>query len=205
MPVTRSSLRSLLLPGLALAALTGCASTNPCDGDMQYLEARDRPPLQLPEGVTGSERLGGTMNIPPISPDPDKLDPQPNCLDQPPPYAAPKKSSLATGSAEEAVQVWASAWAAGKADQVAAFYSPQFETTEKGGSAAYIADVKEQVADGAAPDARLDALKATDVGAGRKVVTFVQRFGKTAYEKELTLVQDAQGWRIVGERTLQKL
>jgi hypothetical protein len=145
------------------------------------------------------------MNIPPIAPDPAKLDPQPGCLDQPPPYAAPKKSSLAAGSAEEAVQVWASAWAAGKADQVAAFYSPQFETTAKGGSTAYIADLKERVEDGATPDARLEEVKSTDAVGGRKVVTFVQRFGKTAYEKELTLVQDAQGWRIVAERTLKKL
>jgi len=33
----------------------------------------------------------------------------------------------------------------------------------------------------------------------------VQRFGKDAYVKELTLAKDAQGWRIVAERTLQKL
>ena len=36
-------------------------------------------------------------------------------------------------------------------------------------------------------------------------MTFVQRFGKDAYVKELTLMRDAQGWRIVAERTLQKL
>ena len=56
-----------------------------------------------------------------------------------------------------------------------------------------------------APDARLEELKTKDAGPDRKVVTFVQRFGKDAYVKELTLMRDAQGWRIVAERTLQKL
>jgi hypothetical protein len=95
MPLTLPSLRLLVLPGVAcFAALTGCATSNPCGGNTEYLTARDRPKLALPEGVTGSERLGGgtAMNIPPVAPDAAKLDPQPNCLDQPPPYAAPKKA-----------------------------------------------------------------------------------------------------------------
>lgn len=104
MPLTHSSLRLLVLPGTAcLAVLTGCATSNPCAGNMDYLTARDRPKLQMPEGVTGSERLGGgtAMNIPPVAADPDKLDPQPGCLDQPPPYATPKKAPQ-TGSTAEA-------------------------------------------------------------------------------------------------------
>ena len=95
MPLTHPSLRLLVLPGVAcFAALTGCATNNTCDGNMEYLTARDMPKLVLPEGVTGSERLGGgtAMNVPPVAPDPGKLDPQPKCLDQPPPYAAPKKA-----------------------------------------------------------------------------------------------------------------
>ena len=204
MPLTHSSLRLLVLPGVAcLAALTGCATSNPCAGNMDYLTARDRPKLQMPEGVSGSERLGGgtAMNIPPVAAEAEKLDPQPNCLDQPPPYAPPRKSAT-SGSAEEAVQVWAAAWANGKAEQVAAFYSPQFATAAEGGSTAYIADLKSQVAAGPAPDARLEGLKTADAGSGRKVVTFVQHFGSQSLQKELTLAQDAQGWRIVAERTL---
>ena len=96
MPLTHTSLRLLVLPGVAcFAALTGCATSNPCAGNMEYLTARDMPKLVLPEGVTGSERLGGSgtaMVIPPVAPDAGKLDPQPSCLDQPPPYAAPKKA-----------------------------------------------------------------------------------------------------------------
>ena len=76
----------------------------------------------MPEGVTGSERLSGGMNIPPVAPDPAKLDPAPKCLDQPPAYFAPK--AVVAGSVEEAVNVWGSAWANRKPDQVASFYSP---------------------------------------------------------------------------------
>ena len=101
--------------------------------------------------------------------------------------------------------VWASAWANRKPEQVAAFYSPEFETSDKGGAAAHIASLKEEVANGDVPDARLEEMKTRDAGPDRKVVTFVQRFGRKAYVKELTLAKDAQGWRIVAERTLQKL
>ena len=203
MPVSSTSLRLLILPGMAVAALTGCATSNPCGDDPEYLTAQERPSLQMPEGVTGSERLSGGMIIPPAAPDPARLDPAPKCLDQPPAYFGPK--AVMAGSVEEAVYVWASAWANRKPDQVAAFYSPQFQSTESGGATAYIEDRKQQVANGAAPDARLEELKTKDAGPDRKVVTFVQRFGKDAYVKELTLAKDAQGWRIVTERTLQKL
>ena len=107
-------------------------------------QARDRPRLQLPEGVTGSERLSGGMVIPAAAPDPAQLDPAPKCLDQPPPYFGQK--AVMAGSAEEAVYVWAAAWSNRKPDQVAAFYSPQFQAAEKGGAAAYIEERKEQVA-----------------------------------------------------------
>ena len=203
MPVSSTSLRLLILPGMAVAALTGCATSNPCGDNPEYLAAQERPRLQMPEGVTGSERLSGGMTIPPVAPDPAKLDPAPKCLDQPPAYFGPK--AVMAGSAEEAVYVWASAWSNRKPDQVAAFYSPQFQTAESGGAVAYIEDRKQQVANGDAPDARLEELKTKDAGPDLKVVTFVQRFGKDAYVKELTLMRDAQGWRIVAERTLQQL
>jgi hypothetical protein len=203
MPASSPSLRLLILPGMALAALTGCATRNPCGDNPEYLAARERPRLEMPAGVTGSERLSGGMNIPPAAPDPAKLEPVPKCLDQPPAYFGPK--AVMAGSVEEAVYVWGSAWANRKPEQVASFYSPQFQSTEAGGATAYIEDLKQQVANGAAPEARLEELKTKDAGPDRKVVTFVQRFGKEAYVKELTLAKGAQGWRIVAERTLQKL
>jgi hypothetical protein len=204
MPVSSTSLRLLVLPGLALTVLTGCATSNPCGDNPEYLAAQERPRLEMPEGVIGSERLsGGGMIIPPAAPDPTKLEPAPKCLDQPPAFFGPK--AVMAGSVEEAVYVWAAAWANRKPDQVAAFYSPQFEATGSGGATAYIEDIKQQVASGGAPDARLEDLKTKDAGTDRKVVTFVQRFGKDEYVKELTLAKDAQGWRIVAERTLKKL
>lgn len=204
MPVLRPSLLLPVLTGLSLAVLAGCASSNPCGGNQDYLSARDRPQLQMPEGVTGSERLaGGSMVIPPASPNPQKLDPAPKCLDQPPPFFG--KQAVMAGSAEEAVYIWAAAWANQKPDQVAAFYSPEFQAGDGGGASAFIDERKQEVARGQAPDARLDELKGTDAVGGKRVVTFVQRFGRDAYLKELTLSKDSQGWRIVGERTLKKL
>jgi hypothetical protein len=91
MPVSSHSFRLLTLPGLALVALTGCATSNPCGDDPQYLQARDRPRLEMPEGVSGSERLAsGAMVVPPAAPDPARLDPEPKCLDHPPPFFAPE-------------------------------------------------------------------------------------------------------------------
>lgn len=199
------SLRSLVLTGLAFA-LAGCGTTNPCHyGNQEYLQARERPPLQMPEGVAGSERLGNSvLVVPPASPNPDKLDPQPKCLDEPPPFFR-RLGGAASGSPEEAVNVWAMAWASRRADQVAAFYSPSFQTTEAGGAAAFIAERRQQVTSGAAAEPRLEDVKATPQGNDGSVVTFVQRFGDSAVRKELTLQRDPQGWRIVAERTLEIL
>jgi hypothetical protein len=200
------SLRPTLLACLALA-LAGCGTTNPCKVDNpEYLQAKERPRLQMPEGVSGSERLAGSaLVIPPAAADPEKLDPAPRCLDEPPGYfrrVGSPGGAPAAGTPEEAVNVWAMAWASRKPDQVAAFYSPSFATTQQGGAAAYIEDRRAQVRSGAAPEPRLEDVKVTPQAADRSVVTFVQRFGNDAVRKELTLVRETQGWRIVAERTL---
>ena len=69
--------------GILLAA---CNSTPKCVGDDEYLQAVDRHRLDLPANVTASERMAPLV-IPPADPDPERLDPAPNCLDEPPPYA----------------------------------------------------------------------------------------------------------------------
>jgi hypothetical protein len=197
---------SLLLPGLCLALLSGCGTTRQCSDNTDYLQARDRPKLQMPEGVMGSERIGG-LAIPPVDPDPAKLDPAPRCLDNPPSFFGRKgvAAGVAADSVEDAVILWASAWADRNPDAVAAMYSSQFEAPGEGGTAAFIEQRREQVRSGKAPDARIDNLDVTTVGADRRVVSFVQRFGGAEVRKELTLVREAQGWRIVSERTLEVL
>ena len=200
------SLRTPALAALAVVALAGCSTTSSCKtGNQDYLAARERPPLQMPEGVAGSERIGGSaLVIPAISPTPDKLDPAPRCLDEPPGFFR-RVASAGTGSPEETVNVWAMAWAGRNADQVASFYSPGFQTNEAGGAAAYVEQRKQQVTGGQAPDARLADTTTTLQGTDRAVVTFVQRFGDDAVRKELTLQREPQGWRIVAERTLEVL
>lgn len=198
--------RPMLLAGLALV-LAGCSSTNTCRMDnADYLQAKERPRLQMPEGVSGSERLAGSsLVIPQVAPDPEALDPAPRCLDEPPSFfkrgSGPGAGPTA-GSPEEAVNVWAMAWASRKADQVAGFYSPAFETTEAGGATAFIDARRQEVVSGPSPEPRLEDLKVTAQGKDRAVATFVQNFGTTEVRKELTLVREAQGWRIVAERTL---
>ena len=77
----------MIMAGPALGLLAGCASNKACDSNTEYLQARERPPLQMPEGVPGSERIGSaTLVIPAVAPVPDKLDPAPRCLDEPPGY-----------------------------------------------------------------------------------------------------------------------
>jgi len=192
----------LLVPVLLLATLAGCSTTRSCGSNTEYLQAVERPPLQLPPEITPTERIS-PLTIPAVDPNPSVLDPVPLCLDDPPRFFARK--GAAADSAEEAVRAWAAAWAARKPDAVVQAYSPEFQAPGEGGSAAFLEQRREQVASGRAPEARLDEVVVTPSGADRRVVTFVQRFGDGAVRKELTLVRDGAAWRIVAERTLEVL
>jgi hypothetical protein len=190
----------LLLPVFSLLVLAGCGTTSSCGGDQKYLQAQERPRLNLPPGVMGSERVAPVV-IPPAAPDAQKLDPQPRCLDYPPQYFA-SKATVAPGSVEAMVRGWGAAWAQRKPDVVMQAYAPSFQSPGPGGSAAFLAEREEQVATGAAPSPVLQDLVVTKDGADRRVVTFVQLFGTEKVTRELTLVRDGESWRIVSERTL---
>jgi hypothetical protein len=105
---SRPSLRALALSGCALGLLSGCSAfQKSCGGNQDYLAARERPPLVMPAGITGSERIGGQkLVVPAVSPTPDKLDPQPQCLDEPPGYfkrkPAPPPADTSAPSAQPA-------------------------------------------------------------------------------------------------------
>jgi hypothetical protein len=189
----------LLLPVSSLLVLAGCGTTNSCGGDEAYLQAQERPRLNLPPGVMGSERVAPVV-IPPAAPDPQQLDPQPRCLDYPPQYFARKPA--APGSPEAVVRDWGAAWAQRKPDVVMQAYAPSFQSPGPGGSAAFLAEREEQVATGDPPSPVLQDLVVTNDGADRRVVTFMQVFGAEKVRRELTLVRDGQSWRIVSERTL---
>jgi hypothetical protein len=83
----RTPTLQLLAAVLALAALAGCSTSRSCFDSTEYLAAVERPPLKMPQGVPGSERLTPLV-IPPADANPQKLDPQPRCLDEPPAYFA---------------------------------------------------------------------------------------------------------------------
>ncbi len=191
----------LLVPVFLLATLAGCSTTRSCGSNAEYLQAVERPPLQLPPEITPTERISPLV-IPAVDPNPSVLDPVPLCLDPPRFFA---RKGAAADLAEEAVRAWAAAWAARKPDAVVEAYSPAFQAPGDAGSAAFIEQRREQVASGRTPEARIEEVVVTPSGADRRVVTFVQRFGDGAVRKELTLVRDGASWRIIAERTLEVL
>jgi hypothetical protein len=196
------NLLRLLLPAFLLVLLAGCGTTQSCGGNDEYLQAVDRPPLNLPEGIPATERIS-PLTIPPAAPDTAKLDPMPRCLDEPPQFFA--RTGAVADPAEEAVRVWATAWADRKADVVTGMYSPSFQAPGEGGSAAFIEQRTQQVTSGRTPSPQLEDVTVAAVGADRRVVTFVQRFGDDGVRKELTLVREGPVWRIVSERTIEVL
>jgi len=198
-PSMRPTPLRLFLPAFSLLALAGCASTNSCGGNDAYLKAQERPRLDLPPGVFGSERIAPIV-IPPAAPDPYRLDPEPRCLDYPPQFFA--RPPAESGSPEAVVRDWGTAWAQRRPDVVMQAYAPSFEASGKGGSAAFLEEREQQVATGIAPSPTLLNLVVTEDGANRQVVTFTQVFGKEEVRRELTLVRDGQSWRIESERTL---
>jgi hypothetical protein len=197
----------LIAPLLSLLAVAGCSSLpgrgekQPnCGGDNEYLQAVERPPLRLPPEVTPTERMQ-PMAIPPADPAPQKLDPVPQCLDQPPKFFA-RKAGAASDTPEDAVKLWAWAWASRKPDTVLQMYSPSFQAPGTLSREAYLEQVRQQVASGPATEPKVEDLKATSSGADRRVVTFVQRIGDQEVRKEQTLAREGGIWRIVAERIL---
>ena len=201
-PLMRPNPLRLLLLILPLAVLAGCKSPTPCGGNSEYLAAVERPLLQLPPEITPTERMQPLV-IPAADPNPTVLDPVPRCLHQPPRFFA-RKGAVAD-PAEEVVRAWAVAWAGRQPDVVLQTYSSAFQAPGEGGATVFLEQRREQVASGRAPEPRLEEMSVTAAGGDRRVVTFVQRFGDGGLRKELTLVREAAGWRIVSERTLEVL
>ncbi len=190
----------LFLPVLSLLALAGCSSMQAsCGGDTDYLKAQERPRLQLPPDVMTSENVKPIAIPPPVA-DPQKLDPVPRCLDYPPQFFA--KKSAPADSADAAVRAWAAAWAGHKPDVVMQMYSSSFQAPGAAGSAAFLEQREEQVATGDLPSPDLQDLTVKSEGPDRRVVTFVQVFGKDRVRRELTLEREGPAWKIVSERTL---
>lgn len=194
-------LLALVLPFVALAGC-GTTGTTSCGSSTDYLAAVERPRLQLPPEIEPTERLQ-PLAIPSIDPNPTALDPVPECLDQPPRYFA-RKGSVADPAAE-AARAWAAAWAARKPDAVIAAYSTRHQASGEGPSTEFLDQRRKQVETGRPPEPGLEDVNVSTVGADRKVVTFVQRFGEGAVRKELTMVREEGNWRIISERTLEVL
>ena len=74
--------------------LAACNSAPKCVSDDEYLQAVDRHRLDLPANVSASERMAPLV-IPPVAPEPEQLNPAPNCLDEPPAYSPGRRATAA--------------------------------------------------------------------------------------------------------------
>jgi predicted small secreted protein len=216
-------MRASLLSCTALLALSsllaGCSTTRSCGGDTEYLQAVDRPPLNIPAEITPSERYSPLV-IPPVASDPMRLDPEPRCLDEPPSFfqraptataaqataaaAAPgKPAGPPQNPAESLAQSWAAAWSRRDADGVLALYSETFELPGGTSAAAFLEQRREQVLSGLPPSATLEDLEVRyGADPDRPIVTFLQRFGENRVRRELLLAPEGDTLRIVSESTL---
>lgn len=120
----------LLVLALPLLALAGCGTTRSCGSDTDYLQAVERPPIKLPADFTPSERIQ-PLAIPPVDPNPAKLDPEPQCLDEPPkffarkaPPPAPTALTAPAATAPSVAPAAAAATAASVAPAAAASVAP---------------------------------------------------------------------------------
>jgi len=125
------------------------------------------------------------------------------CLDEPPSYFG--ESGAVAGSAEEAISVWAAAWAARDATSVRSMYSARFEAPGQAATAEWLEQRAEQVASGPLPAPQLDDVEIATIGADQRVARFVQRFGDNAVRKEVVVVREGATWRIVSERVIEVL
>ena len=188
---------------LCLGLLAGCGSGGRCGGtDQPYLSARDLPLLRPPEGMDAPDR-SAMLTIPESPAGPPQLTIDGRCLDAPPSYFG--SAGAVAGSAEEALAIWASAWAARKPDAVRGAYSTRFQAPGEVATADWLEQRAEQVTAGPVPAAQLDEVEIATVGSDQRVARFVQRFGENAVRKEVVLVREGGTWRIVSERVIEVL
>ena len=195
-------MRAVLLP-LLFAVVAGCGSDSRCGGtDQPYLAARDLPLLRPPEGMQAPDR-SAMLEIPASPAGTPQLVVAGRCLDEPPSYFG--ESGAVAGSAEEALAIWAAAWATRDAATVRGSYSARFEAPGQAASAEWLEQRVEQVATGPVPAQQLDEVEIATIGADQRVARFVQRFGDNAVRKEVVVVREGATWRIVSERVIEVL
>ena len=192
-----------LVAALALIVLVGCGAGSRCGGsDQPYLSARNLPLLRVPAEMEIPDR-SGMLQIPDGPAEAPRQVVDGHCIDEPPSYFG--SAGAVAGSAEEAVAIWASAWAARDTAGVRSAYSQRFEAPGEGPTAEWLEQRVEQVATGPVPTARVEDLEIATVGADQRVARFVQRFGSNALRKELVLIREGATWRILSERVIEVL
>ncbi len=189
-------IRTLLLISSALVLSACGGSERTCtDTDAPYVQAREHPPLQVPEGMSAPNR-SEALAIPEVKASEAE---RTACLEEPPSYF--RSAGTVARSPEEVVASWAQAWANREADAVVALYSTKFQApTDTTNSAAWLEQRREQVATGPVPDSMVEDLEVEPDGTDRRIARFVQNFGANSLSKELILIREAGSWRILEER-----
>lgn len=196
----RPGFRILLAVSLG-SFLAGCNSSPTCEtlkGDYRF--AKDQPPLRVPEGMAQPDRSAALV-VPPAATNAAPQQPQRGaCLESPPSYFG--SAGRVARTPEQVVASWAQDWADRNADGVLAVYSDAFVAPSDAGRGPWLSERREQIATGPVPSAQLEDLQVRNEGDDRRIVSFKQRFGSNTLRKELTLLREANSWRIVAERVL---
>lgn len=191
---------SCILAMLGLLALGACSSTpKPAhcgENRGTYLDAQEHASLDVPAGLEAPDRRNA-LHIPPDNGKPiDKT----ACPQRAPSYFG--TAGRIAASPEEMVADWAQAWADRNSAAVLAMYSSKFTTDAPAGSAAWLAQRSEEVANGPLPNARVDRLRVAQVDGDQRLASFTQQFGAGSVRKELRLIRDAGVWKIAAERVI---
>jgi hypothetical protein len=192
--------RSLIALVTVTSLLAACSSTPKpakCDENKGvYLQAQNNPPLKTPEGAATPDRRTALT----IPADNGKQVDTKACLERAPSYFG--TAGRIAASPEEMVGDWAQAWSERNSAAVLSMYASSFDTDAPAGKAAWLAQRASDIANGPAVTGRVTKLKVITQGNDERVASFIQTFGTTRVEKQLTLVRDAGVWKIAAERVI---
>lgn len=107
------------------------------------------------------------------------------------------------GDVRAALEAWAAAWSARRADEFLSAYADGFRPPNGLSRAAWEQQARDRLARASAISMALDGLEVLPLGSGRVEASFAQVFesdgGREAVRKVLTMVREGAGWKIAAE------
>ncbi len=186
---------------ICLGAVNACSwmnnhhwfGSNECvDKSSDYLHTEDHPPLKIPPGADTPDRRNLF-----VVPEVKHNDVKGKCLDKPPSYFG--QTGRVAASPEETVADWAQAWSERNVEGVLSMYSTSYGSS---GTVIPLEQRRTEIATGTLPEGRIKGLKVSVIDNDHRLARFTQKFGDTVVTKELTLVRESGGWKIVDEKVI---